>query len=143
MNMQTPKKNRLAITLSATATSTLLALGLISGSAWASQDTQQEAKEAHTYSATPQSSINAEDLPDEKLEAFARAQENVDETRVEMTTKLQNTQDPQEAMALREQANKEMLAQVEEAGLTRQEYNTIARAVAMNPDIAKKIDDYR
>lgn len=133
-------------TLLNTFTCAALTLGLSCGTAWAEQGTQQQADERPSYSASPQMperAMSADSLPEEKLEAFAKAQEHVDETRMEMTTKLRNTQDPQEAMALREKANREMLAQVEAAGLTREEYNTIARAVAMNPDIAEKIDGYR
>lgn len=84
-----------------------------------------------------------QDFSDQQLKSFAAAQKNVDEARVKMASKLQSTQDPQEAASVREEANEEMLAAVENAGLTRDEYNNIARAVALDPAIATKVDRYR
>lgn len=86
-----------------------------------------------------QPQATATSFSDTELQSFAKARQDVEAIRTEISTKLQNTQDPQEVQMLQEEANVKMIAAVEATGLTRQQYNAIAQAAMSDPALAEKL----
>lgn len=86
-----------------------------------------------------QPAAQATSFSDTELKAFAKAREQVESVRTEISAKLQKTQDQQEMQKLQQEANTKMIAAVEAAGLSRQKYNEIARAAMSDPALAEKL----
>ena len=72
--------------------------------------------------------VAAEDLSNAQLESFAAAAVQVSEITQQLQTDAQGVEDEQALMDLQEQANQQMVAAVEEQGLTVEEYNIIRQA---------------
>jgi hypothetical protein len=86
-----------------------------------------------------QPQATAASFSDTELQSFAKARQSVEAIRTEITSKLQNSQDPEEVQKLQEEANVKMIAAVEGTGLSRQKYNEIAQAAMSDPALAEKL----
>lgn len=97
--------------------------------------------QAQPYSAgsTAQPSGTAASFTDIELQSFAEAREKVDEVRMQLASKLSSLQDPEEVQRVQKEADMQMIAAVENAGLTRERYNEISRAALSDPALAEKI----
>jgi hypothetical protein len=81
------------------------------------------------------------EVPVEKLEKFVDAQKSILDIQQQYTSKLESADDQQQSEQLRQQANKEMVVAVEEAGLNVESYNQIAMAVRSDPELQQQIND--
>ncbi|WP_299597159.1 DUF4168 domain-containing protein [uncultured Microbulbifer sp.] len=100
------------------------------------------AQAASPYSSA-QDTADAANFSDEKLKSFVEVRKEVDETREKINAKLQQEDDPSKAMEIRTEGNQRMLTAVENAGFSTDEYNAIARAVAMDPELAARVEEMR
>lgn len=81
------------------------------------------------------------DVSDEQVESFAEAQTRVAEIGEKWTPRMQEAESSEDVQKAREQAQQEMVIAVENAGLSVQEYNQIARAAQADEELRKKIQD--
>lgn len=81
------------------------------------------------------------DVSDEQVESFAEAQNRVAEIGEKWTPRMQEAESSEDVQKAREQAQQEMVIAVENAGLSVQEYNQIARAAQADEELRKKIQD--
>ncbi|MBB3062197.1 DUF4168 domain-containing protein [Microbulbifer rhizosphaerae] len=123
-----------------TLSSALATLLLLPASLTAQTDSGAS-NQAQPYSpgATAQASDSAASFSDTELQSFAEARDKVDEVRMQLATKLSSLQDPEEVQRVQKEADMQMIAAVENAGLTRERYNEISRAALSDPALAEKI----
>jgi len=81
-------------------------------------------------------------LPEEKLEAYAGAAERVNELQREWVPRLEDAESEAEVAKLRAQANQEMVAAIEAAGLSVEQYNAITIAAREDPALLERIKTY-
>lgn len=81
------------------------------------------------------------EVTDEQVEAFAEAQARVAEIGEKWTPRMQEAESSEDVQKAREQAQQEMVIAVENAGLSVQEYNQIARAAQADEELRQKIQD--
>lgn len=81
------------------------------------------------------------EVTDEQVESFAEAQARVAEIGEKWTPRMQEAESSEEVQKAREQAQQEMVIAVENAGLSVQEYNQIARAAQADEELRSKIQD--
>ncbi len=79
--------------------------------------------------------VNPADISQTQLESFAAAAARIDEISNELQSQAQGVADQTELAALQEQANIEMVAAVEEEGLTVDEYNLIFEVAQVDPEV--------
>ncbi|QKT04655.1 DUF4168 domain-containing protein [Ectothiorhodospiraceae bacterium 2226] len=91
--------------------------------------------------AQPEPQLQAEDLDDEQLEAFAAAFVEVDKIRAQYEPELERSEDPQQAMEIQRQANEEMIQAIENEGLDPQTYNAIAMAAGPDEQLRNRLLD--
>lgn len=124
-----------------------LTLGMASSLAMAQgapheDPTQQQGAEQH-YGAeqygAPAEHQQAE-VSDDQLKTYAEAEKKVQEIRDEFQQQMPNAETPEEAQALQQEAQEEMVSAVEDSGLSVEEYNQIASLVQTNPELRDRID---
>ncbi|MEE3321397.1 MAG: DUF4168 domain-containing protein [Pseudomonadota bacterium] len=99
----------------------------LAGPATAEQP-QRSAQPAQPPAAAQTPLPKAEDFSEQQLEAFVDSQKEMGSIQREYAKKLQNKQDkPQEAMAIRKEAQQALASAVQESGLEVQTYNQIIR----------------
>lgn len=81
------------------------------------------------------------DVSEEQVESFAEAQARVAKIGEKWTPRMQEAESSEEVQKARKQAQQEMVIAVENAGLSVQEYNQIARAAQADEELRKKIQD--
>lgn len=81
------------------------------------------------------------DVSDDQVESFAEAQARVAEIGEKWTPRMQEAESSEDVQKAREQAQQEMVIAVENAGLSVQEYNQIARAAQADEELREKIQD--
>jgi hypothetical protein len=81
------------------------------------------------------------EVTDEQVEAFAEAQARVADIGEKWTPRMQEAESSEDVQKAREQAQQEMVIAVENAGLSVQEYNQIARAAQADEELRQKIQD--
>lgn len=118
-----------------------LAVTLLLPGSLAAQTDGGAGENAQPYSpeTATQASGSEASFTDTELQSFAEAREKVDEVRMQLASKLSNLQDPEEVQRVQKEADMQMIAAVEDAGLTRERYNEISRAVLTDPALAQKI----
>lgn len=85
--------------------------------------------------ATEQPPVSAQDLSQEQIESFAAAANRVGEIGGELQAQAQGIEDEAELARLQEEANQQMVAAVEEEGLTVEEYNLIFQMAQVDPEL--------
>ena len=83
--------------------------------------------------------VAAEDLSNAQLESFAAAAAQVSEITEQLQMQAQGVEDEAELMELQEQANVQMVAAVEEQGLTVEEYNMIFQVAQVDPTLNERL----
>jgi hypothetical protein len=83
--------------------------------------------------------ISAEELSNSQLESFAAAATRVSEITEQLQMQAQGVESEEELMQLQEQANRQMLAAVEDEGLTVDEYNTIFHVAQVDPQLHARL----
>ncbi len=105
-----------------------LTVALLFGVAAAAQDYQAQQPPAETI-----------DVSDQQLQQFANAQGEISEIQQDFSTRLQDVDDPEKAHELQMEANDEMTAAVESAGLDVQTFNQIAMAIQSDPELQQQL----
>ncbi len=90
---------------------------------------------------TPEPSGQADiEVADEELMSFTEAQLEVEEIRQELQIQLQTVQEPEEAQALQQQANDQMVLAIREQGFDVERYTEIVEAVNADPELLEKYE---
>lgn len=87
----------------------------------------------------PAYQATTESYDDKKLLQFAIALDGIAKLRKEYEDKFTSVENTEEAQALQEQAQYEMLNVIEAAGLTAKEYTTIAQQAQQDEELRRKI----
>lgn len=87
-----------------------------------------------------QSPANTE-VTDQQLEQFVEALREVRELGQLYSEEIAEAESSEQAQELQRQAQTEMVAAVENAGLTVQEYNTIAERMSQDAALRKRVED--
>jgi len=82
------------------------------------------------------------DITDSDLQSFAEAAAEVQALRQEWRPRLEAAEDEAEAAELQQQANMQMIAAVENSGITVDAYNQIAMAIQQNPELGEQVEEY-
>jgi hypothetical protein len=82
-----------------------------------------------------QPQLTSQDVSDEELEQFVDAYEDVEVIRIELGKKMANAQDPNVANQLQQEANKKMVAAVQNNGLDPDRYNALSSAVSTDKQL--------
>lgn len=83
------------------------------------------------------------EVSDDQLKTYAEAEQKVQEIRSEFQQQMPNAESPEEAQTLQQEAQQEMVAAVEDAGLTVEEYNQIASQMQANPELRQRMEQLR
>ena len=83
--------------------------------------------------------VSAADLSETQLESFVAAANRVGEITDQLQMQAQGVENEEELMQLQEQANMQMLAAVEDEGLTVEEYNTIFQVAQVDPELNARL----
>lgn len=81
----------------------------------------------------------AVDVSESVLKQFAEASTAITEIQQDYSQRLQNADDPEQANALQQEANDEMISAVEETGLDVESFNAIAMAVRNDPELQQQL----
>lgn len=85
----------------------------------------------------------ATDVSDEEIEAFAKAQDELDEISAEWQGKMQDMSSPEDIREAQDSAHEEKVKVLESVGLTVADYNRISRAVQNDPSLQQRIAQYQ
>lgn len=107
-----------------------LSTALVFGAAAMAQDYQAQ-----------QPPVEAVEVNDQQLQQFANAQIEISEIQQDFSSRLQEIEDPEKAHELQMEANEEMTAAVEDAGLDVQSFNQIAMAIQNDPELQQRLTD--
>lgn len=83
------------------------------------------------------------DYSQKELESFAKASLAVDRINSKWTKQIAEAQSEEETKEMRQEAISEMSSAIEDEGLTVKTYNSIFDAAERNPEIARRIKDFR
>jgi len=75
----------------------------------------------------------------EQIDSFVDAYLDIIDIQEEYTAEIEDTEGTEKARELQEQANDEMVAAIEDNGLSVPEYSEIANAMDMNPELRDEI----
>lgn len=76
-----------------------------------------------------------------KVEKFVAAYSGIQEVRADFSEQLQHVQDPEKAKKLQEKAHSKMDSAVEEAGLSVDEYRSLASQINENPALLSMVQE--
>ncbi len=107
---------------------------LFSAAATAQQD--QSAQQGHSMQSAQPAPV---DVSDTQLEQFVDAQAGISTIQQDFSQRLEGIEDPEQAHELQTQANEEMIAAVESAGLDVESFNAIAMAIQNDPELQQKL----
>lgn len=86
--------------------------------------------------------ITAQEVPDrEELETFTEAYVEIGELRAEMSSALEAAESAEEANALQQQANEQMMAVLEEKDMTVERYGTITTILNSNEELRADFEE--
>jgi hypothetical protein len=83
------------------------------------------------------------EVSDAKLEKVATAYVEVLRINKEFQQSVQQTQDATERQELQQEANKEMVQAVEDAGIDVQAYNVVMQKVRTNDELLKRFEEFK
>lgn len=118
-------------------------IALLFGMAATAQQQGQQQPPQQQQQQPPQQQQQPEtiDVSDEQLEQFADAQVEIASIQQDFSARLQEVDDPEKAHDLQLEANEEMTAAVEEAGLDVESFNQIAMSIQNDPDLQQKLTE--
>jgi glycerophosphoryl diester phosphodiesterase len=117
----------------AKASTLLLALGL------SSVLYANEGQTNSTQAPTAPQTLPATAISDSNLEKFAAVQGDLESIRQEYSVKLENTNDPEQAAALQQEAAQTMVQAVQSTGLKVDTYTQIAQTVNSDPALRARV----
>lgn len=86
----------------------------------------------------PAPQAQAADVSDRKLEKFVDIYIDVESTRNEMVTELNNVEDPAKAQEIQAKMRDEIIATIEDHGWTLNEYNQMAQTIMSDQALKEK-----
>ncbi len=128
--------NKLLVSL--TASLALLAAG--PALAQESQQSPEATDPGGGYSDPASAGTQKTNFSDEELKQFVKAQEGINEIRDEYMEKIEGAESQQKAQELQMEANDEMVAVIEDAGMDIPTYNSIATAYNSEPQVRNRVD---
>ena len=81
------------------------------------------------------------DLSERDIDTFVNAFVAVQEVREDFANRLQQAEDETEAQAMQQEAQDEMVAAVEDAGMSVEEYNEVAMALQNDPELMQEVQE--
>ncbi|MCC5982490.1 MAG: DUF4168 domain-containing protein [Oceanicaulis sp.] len=117
--------------LTAMLASTILAAGAAAPAALAQQEGATMQQPAPVGSA---------DVTDEQIRSYITAAQGVGMIAQSYQPQLEAAEDQETAMAIQQEAEQQMIAVVEQAGLTVDEYNAIVAGSQSDPELAERIN---
>lgn len=81
------------------------------------------------------------DVSDEQLEQFVDAMTSVQEISGKYTEQFQSAETAEDAQAIQQKAQEEMIAAVNDSGLSADEYNTIVQAVQTDEELRARMQE--
>lgn len=113
----------------------LMAMGL-SSAAYAGDSYERAAPDKGP---APQAQDVPTDFSDNELKKFASVQEDLEGIRSEYSGKLENTEDPDQAAELQQEASHKMVQVVQDAGMDVETYSNIALALQSDAELRDKV----
>jgi Domain of unknown function (DUF4168) len=113
----------------------LMAMGL-SSAAYAGDSYERAAPDKGP---APQAQDVPTDFSDNELKKFASVQEDLEGIRNEYSGKLENTEDPDQAAELQQEASQKMVQVVQDAGMDVETYSNIALALQSDAELRDKV----
>jgi len=101
----------------------------------------QSPGQGYSPSPPPPQAPGGAEVDDQTLERFVQAYGEVQEIRRDLTSKLSNAQDQEQAQQLQQEAQTEMVGAVQDAGLSPDEYNRIASQMANDQELRQRVID--
>lgn len=90
--------------------------------------------------AAPQQAAQAQVISDSMLEKFVAAMGEVREISNSYAEEFQSAEDAEQAQAIQQEAQQEMIAAVEASGLSPEEYNTIVQRVQQDEALRSRLE---
>ncbi|CUS47859.1 MAG: protein with domain of unknown function DUF4168 [Idiomarinaceae bacterium HL-53] len=103
---------------------------------------QSEADQQAAAQAQMEQMANAE-ITDEHIEKFVVALDEIETINESFVAQLESVESQEEAQQLQIEAQREMVSAVEEAGLSVEEYNTVAYRMQSDPEIRDAVEAER
>lgn len=79
-------------------------------------------------------------IDNQQLALYAEAAVEVSKIRQTYLPKIENTQDPKESAALREEATSKMVNSINEIGISVDDYNRITKRLREDPELAEHVN---
>lgn len=97
-------------------------------------------QQSNTQSQTNQQSVSqSENFDDKTLMKFTEAMQAVGQVANKYEAEMQQVEKPEEAQEIQKAAQEEMVAEIENSGLTVDTYTTIAQAVQTDPELRERV----
>ncbi|RUO23093.1 hypothetical protein CWE08_00110 [Aliidiomarina iranensis] len=100
-------------------------------------------EDARAYAQQQMEEMANQPITDEQLEMFVVAIDHIERINNEFVEALENVETQEEAQQLQMNAQQEMVASVEDSGLTVEEYNAMAYRLQNDPEIQEKVEEMR
>ncbi|WP_404409396.1 DUF4168 domain-containing protein [Pseudidiomarina marina] len=128
------RKTMTALTL----TALFASASVVSATAVAQQQQQGQAQAQQEQMMQQQQDI---ELTDGMLESFVVAMNNVQEISNKYSERFQSAEDAEEAQEIQRKAQEEMVAAVNDSGLSPQEYNAIVQRVQQDEELRARLQE--
>ncbi|WP_027966256.1 DUF4168 domain-containing protein [Halomonas halocynthiae] len=112
----------------------LLSTGLVSGMAYAQQDTA-------TADGGAQAEVQASSFSDQQLMKFADASKEIAMLNQEYAGRLQSAEGDEAQQQVRQEANDKMIQAVETQGLSVETFNAVGEAIQNDPELLQKVQE--
>lgn len=119
-----------------TSTITAAALAAVFGLATALPATAQQQQMQQQ-----QQQLSADDVSEQQLESYVEAALEIQTVRQQFQSQMANAETQEDQQAVQQQASQQMIASIEDVGLSVDEYNAIATAVQSDPELGQKVQE--
>jgi len=114
-----------------TAAALAAAFGLTSALPATAQQQQQQMQQ--------QQQLSADDITNQQLKSYVAAALEIQTVRQEFQSQMANVETQEDQQAVQQEASQKMISEIEDAGLSVDEYNAIATAVRSDPELSEKV----
>lgn len=118
-----------------TSTITAAALAAVFGLATAMPATAQQQMQQQ------QQQFSADDVSEQQLESYVEAALDIQTIRQQFQSQMANAGTQEEQQTVQQLASQQMIASIEDVGLSVDEYNAIATAVQSDPELGQKVQE--
>lgn len=117
-------------------------LGLAAGSlALAQQQPPQTPPQQPQQPSTPPPATQATEVSDSDVRKFAEIYVSVEETRNELSQKMNQAEDRQEAQEIQAEMHSEIVSTIQDHGWSLGRYNQVATAISEDPELRQRAMD--